>query len=113
MNILVRKSVALLVAVTVIGGLAMMPAGAAPVAHDAAMAAEGDMHCGQSAPMPEPSAPCDQGTTCIGMLGCAAQLPLPTVAALPTIGAQLQSVWPPTIAPDGLARQPALPPPIV
>jgi hypothetical protein len=112
MNILARKFIALLVAVTVIGSLAAPSANAAPISSGAPMVSKGEMDCGQSAPLPDHPMPCDQGATCIGMLGCAAQLTLPTMATMPVIGARLQPFWPQIPAPKGLARQPALPPPI-
>jgi hypothetical protein len=69
-----------------------------------------DMHCDQ--PMPDHhQMPCDDGSTCLGMLGCATAAVLPP-AVVPADFRLLKSSWPPQGSLDGLFLRPAIPPPI-
>jgi hypothetical protein len=67
------------------------------------------MNCDQ--PMSDHQMPCDDGSTCLGMLGCAMAAVLPP-AVMPAYFVLLESSWPPQAGLDGLFLRPALPPPI-
>jgi hypothetical protein len=70
------------------------------------------MNCDQPMPTPDHQMPCDDGSTCLGMLGCATAAVLPP-AVMPVDFVLLESSWPPQAGLDGLFLRPALPPPIV
>jgi hypothetical protein len=114
-----RKLTAVLVALALAAGLApamasAMPAGSEKAGMDMTMSmSEGGMHCDQQMPVPDHKTPCNDGATCLGMLGCVAPTALAPAAVAPVAALHFHSFWPPQLALNGLARQPALPPPIV
>jgi hypothetical protein len=107
------RKLAILLALALFASLAPKTADATPKAVSSAMAMDGMMmNCHEQMPMPDHKMPCDDRSTCLGMLGCA-MLALPPVTVAPAEFLFLQSSWPPQAALDGLVRRPALPPPIV
>lgn len=117
LNFVRRKSTALLVALALVVSLVptmanAMPAAPARTSMDMAMTmADGSMHCDQKMPMPAHKAPCGDGATCLGMLGCAtAAVVAPAVT--PANFQLRKTSWPSQAALDGFFLRPALPPPI-
>lgn len=114
-----RKLTAVLVALALVTSMApamanAMPAGSQKASMDMAMSmSDGGKHCDQQMPMPDHKTPCNDSTTCLGMLGCVAPTALAPAAVAPIAALDFHSFWPPQPALGGLTRQPALPPPIV
>lgn len=109
-----HKALAFLLTLALFTSLAPGIANAAPAEPSSAMMMmDGKMmNCDQ--PMPAPDhhqMPCDDGSTCLGMLGCAVTTILPP-AVMPVDFVLLKSSWPPQADLDGLFLRPALPPPI-
>lgn len=109
-----NRLLAVLIVLALIVSVAPVAAHAAPTPSVPAMMDGMTMNCDQSMPdhrMPDHQMPCDDGSTCLGMLGCAMAAVLPP-AVMSVDFVRLESSWPPQAALDGLFQRPALPPPI-
>jgi hypothetical protein len=108
-----HKAFVFLLTLALFTSLAPRIANAAP-AESAMTMMDGMMNCDQPTSdhqMPSHQMPCDDGSTCLGMLGCATAAVLPP-AVMPAYFVLLESSWPPQAALYGLFLRPALPPPI-
>ena len=109
-----HKIMAFLLALALLAGVAPRSVIAAPAEKSSMMVMDGmAMHCDENMPAQDHQMPCDNGATCLGMLGCATAA-VPSVASvMPADFRVLESTWPPQAAWGGLVDPPALPPPIV
>jgi hypothetical protein len=109
-----HKAWAFLLVLALFASLAPRIANAAPAEPVMTMTDGKMMNCDQPMPdhqTPGHQMPCDDGSTCLGMLGCAVAAILPP-AVRPSDFVLLESSWPPQADLDGLFLRPALPPPI-
>lgn len=113
MSFVRRKITALLVALALLVGIAPTLATAAPERTSAAMTMmDGMMNCDQQMPAKDRHMPCDDNSTCLGMLGCAmAAMPMPATSG-PAGFTAFKPSWSPQREPDAVTARPALPPPI-
>jgi len=107
-----HKALVFLLTLALFASLAPGMVNAAPAeSSPAMMMMDGKMmNCDQPAP-DHHQMPCDDSSTCLGMLGCAMAAILPP-AVRPADFVLLESSWPPQADLDGLFLRPALPPPI-
>lgn len=110
-----HRALAFLLALALFAALAPKSVNAAPVQSSSSMTMMMDgttMHCDEHMPAQNHQKPCDNGATCLGMLGCA-MADLQSQAAVTQAGYRVQeSSWPLQAALVGLVHPPALPPPI-
>ena len=109
-----HKALAFLLTLALFTSLATSIVNAAPAEPSSSMMMMMDgmmMNCDQPMPAPDHKMPCDDGSTCLGMLGCATAAVL-SPAVMPADFRSLESSWPPQADLDGLFLRPALPPPI-
>lgn len=113
-NRITALAMALVLAVSLTPGMvnAAPSAGKSSMAEHMDMPMDGMMHCDQDMPSQDHQMPCDDGSACLGMLGCAVAAMLSPAAVAPADFHVLESSWPPRAALDGLTQPPALPPPI-
>ena len=109
-----HKVLTFLLALALLAGIAPRSVIAAPADTSSSMMMMDGMlmHCDESMPAQDHQMPCDDGATCLGMLGCATAAVASAASVMPADFRVLESSWPPQAALDGLVDRPALPPPI-
>ena len=109
-----HRLIALAVAFALANSLAPAMANVVPQDTSSVMTmADGMMNCDQHMPMQHHQMPCDNSSTCLGMLGCTTVAVLPPIAFVSVNYSTFEPSWSAQREPDDGSLLPALPPPIV